>query len=583
VLELSGPRPSWRGAAYDGWLTAAQGEQLRVLALLGPEGATPDGVERARRAGAMALTLSHPGVLRLLHIGAYEGRGAWCYEPTNGIGLIHLVGSDGADELPVRAAAELVAQVAETLLALGAIGLNHPGPEPADLVLGANGTVRIAGFVGPYPASPAVRAPEGSAGEAAAVYRLGVLLAHLTSGSAPAAGADASGHGVGVRRALIRAMERPGPVLSERYGQWMRGMLAWAPAERPPLSSVPGGLRAVAWATGGEGLADWAARRVPDLVALVEARGGASAAPTPASPVRASAIGAVLEGAPPRRTPLGADATEILERSTQAPEDDQTQEEGTLPGDDPDPAPPVRGRPLGMPLDVGPPPQVFSRRPTLPTGFLDGLEPIDASARDGGTTTVGAVVSRPVNPTVLGVIIGLLLVVLLLTIVLLFGEQLSATARPRSDGPALGAVVEPRTVPVAEDRPVDVPAPETPRAVELDLSEYPEDPATEVPSADPAPARPPAPPAREVVGGSGPHRVTFRIAPGQSGVIHVACAGMEQDAEGAGQVTVIGLSTSQPCSVWAYAPDRRRVAHEVTVSKTLTFHCFHGWADGCLD
>ena len=58
------------------------------------------------------------------------------------------------------------------------------------------------------------------------------------------------------RSARSSGPERSGPVISERYGQWIRGMLAWAPAERPPLSAVPSGLRAVAWAMGGEGLLD---------------------------------------------------------------------------------------------------------------------------------------------------------------------------------------------------------------------------------------------------------------------------------------------------------------------------------------
>jgi hypothetical protein len=588
VLELSGPRPSWRGAAYEGWLAASVGDQLRVLALLGPDGLNPDALVRAQRSAAVAMTLRHPGVLRLLQVVAHEGRAAWCYEPTHGLGLIHLVGSAAAAELPARAAAELVAQVAESLLGLGSVGLHHPGPEPADLVLGANGAVRVAGFAGPYPPSPSMRAPEGSGGEAAAVYRLGVLLASLASGAAPSPTTDPSAHGVAIRRALIGAMARPGPVLSERYGQWMRGMLAWAPTERPPLSSVPAGLRAVAWATGGESLADWAARRVPDLVASIEARGAATGPDaTPGSPPSNGGVGAVQLNPPPRRPGPrerpGDDAGTPLE-------DDRTQEHTVGAGGDADAGDAVvRGsraaRDAAIPVGIGPPPQVLSRLPTLPTGFLD--RPHDGGAsmeRDGVTFND---LTRPIHgisPTLLGVIIGLLLVVVLLLLVLLFGDGVGRPAQAPPDGPGLDAAVERGTVPAAEPEP-DVPAPGGVVEPEPDLSDLvdtaPPD-GAEGGGADPSVERA-TPGSAGAVAGSGPHRVLFRLSPGLSGLIHVRCAGMRERASGARQVEVRGLSDGQECRVWAVSPGRERVEHRVRVSGPGTIVCFHDWGGTCLE
>lgn len=616
MLELSGPRPSWRGAAFDGWLNAVSGDSMRVLALLGPEGATSESIDRAQRAASVALTLRHPGVLRLIHLLEYGDRAAWCYEPIHGIGLIHLVGSDGVAELPARAAAELVAQVAETLLGLGSTGLLHPGPEPADLVLGANGKVQIAGFSGPYPASPAMRAPDGSNGEAAAVYRLGVLLAHLTSGSAPPSGSDPAAHMVVVRRALIRAMERPGPALSDRYGQWMRGLLAWAAAERPPLSSVPAGLRAVAWATGGEGLGDWAARCVPGLVSAIEERSAASLGPS-ATPAGSEIRDNVLLSAPPARaTSPGLRLSTSDEYSPTLPsDDDRTQEETLRPDELSEGRRPSRPRPDAvMPVDIGPPPQAISRKPTLPAGFLDRPEvsrgadlfdtaPVEVTQLEGGSPAI-----------LIGVIIGLLVLVLVLSAYVLFGERgQPLSAAP--DGPSLNDAVAPiEALPVAE--PAVQPAYEarsaeaatgsgTGAAGDADPAEA-EEPTPPAPRPEPAIGEPGGPAApspgpsraspaedRAAVAGppaagvlalnDGPHVVRFRLAPELSGALRVSCDGMGSSISGPGEVLIKGLGDAAACVVRARSPAGATLEHQVRIERSATIDCFHDAQPGCLD
>lgn len=543
-----------------------------MLALLGPEGATDGALARALGASAVARTLEHPGVLRLVGIESVDSRIAWCYEPFEGLGLVHLVGSDGQAEMPARAAAELVAQVAEVLLALGAVGLLHPGPEPADLILAPSGTAKVTGFSGPYPASPAMRAPAASSSsEAATVYRLGVLLAHLTSGSALPASSDAEAHGIAVRRALIRAMARPGPILSERYGQWIRGMLAWSPAERPPLSSVPAGLRAVAWATGGESLVDWSSKRVPDLVRAVERR-GAGISDSTLTPVDSEAGDSPpLDEGPGSRDPFApsADSPIFEDDSSTAAEDENTQEtfDVAMPGLGPGGATP-RAAMGGMPVDIGPPAAAI-KRPTLPPGFLGD----ETSGATSDTESSFAAATSP--PVLIGVIIGLLIAVLLLIAYILFGDRSPPVLVP--DGPGLNEAVRAEPVPGdLTETEEDLPEPDVPPVV------LPEQSSGQVDSADSRSAGEPV-----LLGfraGSGPHTVRFRLAAGLSGEVEVRCAGMPAAARAPSEVLVKGLAEGQECEISGWVEGRDRpLRHQTTVEGPATIDCFHDLKGGCLD
>src|SRR5690606_19064063 len=135
----------------------------------------------------------------------------------DGLGLGHTVAAGPGPSLPARGAAEIVARVGGILLDTGATGLWHPGPEPTDVIVDAAGRVRVSGFVGPYPPSPSMRAP-GPEGEAAQVYRLGALLAHLVSGVPPGPASEREGHRAMVRQVMIRAMSRTDATLTDRLG-----------------------------------------------------------------------------------------------------------------------------------------------------------------------------------------------------------------------------------------------------------------------------------------------------------------------------------------------------------------------------
>lgn len=391
-LQVLGPYDAWHGAAYRGSLSLG-GDVRAVLLLLGPEGAAGDALNRARAAAATTLAVRGEGVLPLLGVERCGSRVAWVYEHVDALGLGHSVGSEGNALLSTRAAAEVVARVAETLVRLGVEGHRNRGPEPTDLLLDPRGRLWVTGFAGPFPSPPSMRAPRGEEGEAAVVYRLGVLLAHLVSGVAPSAASERSAHAALIRRALIRAMARPGPVLTERYGDWLRGMLAWEPTERPPLSTVPDGLRKVADSTGGETLAEWAAANVTRLARVAETAGETDRATRPAprptvteEPSEGPTTEEVGAAPPPRRVPVTPPITPVsstgpaeldafVSGNSETMDDDPTQEAASL-------VPTLLARALvpparpvvpaaSIPVRVGPPPEAIREPPRLPSGFLD--------------------------------------------------------------------------------------------------------------------------------------------------------------------------------------------------------------------
>lgn len=429
-LHLLGPYDAWHGAAHRGRLVQRDGTTREVRVLLGPETTSADAVQRARDNAAFALRLRHPAVVPLLDVRQFAERIAWVYDTVDGVGLGHTLGRGEDALLSTRAVAEVIARVAEVLLEIGPEAFSHSGPEAADLILDAAGRLWIAGFASPFPRSPAMRAPMGDEGEAAAVYRLGVLLAHLVSGSAPGLASDRGAHAAVIRRALIRAMSRPGPVLSERYGDWLRGLLAWEPTERPALSTVPAGLRGVAEGTAGPDLAQWAARRVEPLRRQVERaaeerRGGGEGTVLGRSALERGLEGDEIDSeamhrrvAIPPSVPPAEDRSALPEKDDDTVADEPTQEAGDEP-EVVDSKPPIRVTSLlPIPVQVGPPPEAVRTRPSLPPGFLD----------DG--TDPNAPVSRLrnpfFNPRVLwmaGVMLGLVAVALLVINLVLWGRQ----------------------------------------------------------------------------------------------------------------------------------------------------------------
>lgn len=380
-LVQVGPWDVWQGAARHGRLDV-DGQSVPVLLLLGPEDAAPDALWRARVAAAPVIGVRRDGLLTLLAVENTRSehqddppRVGWAYEQVDGIGVGHAV--SGPRALPARAAAEVVARVAEILLSVPA-DWRHRGPEPSDLLVDSSARIFVSGFVGPFPTSPHMRAPQGDEGEAATVYRLGVLLAQLVSGAPPVVASERAAHAASVRRVLIRAMARPGPILADRYADWIQAMLAWQARERPPLSAVPDGLRNVASQMHGENLAIWASTQLPLLEQEI---------------LRAH-IAADEEVSDPQSPALLQAESFEAGTITDARDDDPTQEESQNTGQAPEPSAPAQtppGNPGLMPIRVGPPPEALREMPRLPTGFLDETDPGQASDEQEPAEMPGAV------------------------------------------------------------------------------------------------------------------------------------------------------------------------------------------------
>lgn len=353
--------------------------------MLGGE-ATNEAVVRARATGSAAVGLSSRGLLPLLDIARARDHVAWVYAWVDGVSLRHVVGSE-LYPLSTRAAAEVVAAVAEALIRVDDAGLAHPGPVPEDILVDHRGRLWLSGLGGPPSRVKALRAPQGNGGEADLVYRLGVLLAWLVSGVLPPPASVVAEHPALIRHTLIRAMARPGPVLTERYSDWLRGMLAWDPAERPPLSAVPVGLRKVGETTGGLDLVDWAELHVDEvLTGLTRRRRAAPVHEQPTSEewntesirrrISADAAGLDVDYTV-LPTILEDQHDTVVARLDDLP-DDPTQEAAAAPSETPTAA---TGR-AAMPVSIGPPVEAMPRRqPRLPEGFLDGGATVSTTTR----------------------------------------------------------------------------------------------------------------------------------------------------------------------------------------------------------
>lgn len=247
-VRLEGPMPAWG----DGILRA-RWDGAPAAVIQGPPSVDPAALALARARAREWVGRHRPAVLPLLGVTRVHGREGWVYARPEGVSVAVLAAH--RSRLPPPAvAAGIVASTCEALLALGPEGLGHPGPHPEDVLLGEDGRVTLAGFVGPAGALPAVAADEER--EPALVWRLGALLAALLSGHAPP---DVVEGRAWLRNVSDRVPEALAACLSE--------LLARDPAQRPALSEVPTRLRAA----GAAELGTWTADFLPAVRRRLEA------------------------------------------------------------------------------------------------------------------------------------------------------------------------------------------------------------------------------------------------------------------------------------------------------------------------
>lgn len=208
------------GGAGEVWQAADTGLGRAVaVKLLRPEYAAGDEALARFRAGARhAAQLAHPGIVQVYDYGQ-AGPPAGPYlvmELVDGPSLARVMAAGPLERARVL---DVVRQVAAALAAAHAAGLVHGDIKPANLLLDADGTVKIADFAiayaagsaaltrtGKLPGTPGYLAPEravgGPASAASDLYSLGVVAWECLAGAPPFTGTPLEIAFAHARRAL---------------------------------------------------------------------------------------------------------------------------------------------------------------------------------------------------------------------------------------------------------------------------------------------------------------------------------------------------------------------------------------------
>ncbi|WP_185843841.1 serine/threonine-protein kinase [Streptomyces sp. WAC 05379] len=160
-------------------------------------------LKRFEREGAILEELDHPAIPRLLHRGYHGEEPYLVMEYVDGDTLREFL--DRRRPLPLDAACAIVAQVAEALSHAHTRGVVHRDLKPGNIVIAADGTVKLLDFgiayltdpdatrytvLGATPGSAGYMAPEQLRGQqevtaAVDLYALGCVFFELVTGQAP--------------------------------------------------------------------------------------------------------------------------------------------------------------------------------------------------------------------------------------------------------------------------------------------------------------------------------------------------------------------------------------------------------------
>ncbi|MFF3404949.1 serine/threonine-protein kinase [Streptomyces sp. NPDC002742] len=247
----------WR--AYDEMI----GRSVAVKLLLSQD-ADPTAAARFRLEAQTAGLLNHPHVVGVLDFGSYENRLFLVMELVEGDSLARVLA--GAGTLPVERVARIAAQAAAGLAAAHQQGIVHRDIKPGNLLLDAEGSVKIGDFgiarflddpaggltaTGQIVGTSLYLAPERALGKTAGppsdMYSLGCVLYQLLTGRPP----FQAGSPVAVLHHHLDTAPTPprelGADLPPAFENYLLGLLAKQPEDRPTAPQAAAWYGTGAW------------------------------------------------------------------------------------------------------------------------------------------------------------------------------------------------------------------------------------------------------------------------------------------------------------------------------------------------
>ncbi|WP_369271762.1 serine/threonine-protein kinase [Streptomyces sp. R11] len=248
----------WR--AYDETL----GRPVAVKLLL-PQDSDPTATSRFRLEAQTAARIAHPNVVGVRDFGEHENRLFLVMELVEGDSLARVASQFGA--LPAERVARIAAQAAAGLAAAHRQGIVHRDIKPGNLLLDADGTLKIGDFgiarflddpgaaltaTGQIVGTSLYLAPERAlgkpAGPASDVYALGCVLYQLLTGRPPFH-ADTA---VAILHQHLDAVPVPPrelgvPGLPPAFESYLLGLLAKDPEHRPAAQQAADWFADGAW------------------------------------------------------------------------------------------------------------------------------------------------------------------------------------------------------------------------------------------------------------------------------------------------------------------------------------------------
>ncbi|GAA3066144.1 hypothetical protein GCM10017562_35340 [Streptomyces roseofulvus] len=263
----------------------------------------PSGADRFRLEAQTAARLSHPHVVGVFDFGTWDGKLFLVMELVEGDSL----GSTPANPLvlPAERVAVVAAHAAAGLAAAHRQGVVHRDIKPGNLLMDAEGTVKLADFgiarfvddpsaglttTGQIVGTGLYLAPERALGKPASpasdVYSLGCVLYQLLTGHPPFRADTATALLYQHIDSAPTPPSRLGVVLTPAFEAYLLSLLAKQPEQRPPAQAIADWFGSGAWR---EYAPRPAAAAMPGTV------------PTP--PVQAAPPGHLAPGASPAAMP----------------------------------------------------------------------------------------------------------------------------------------------------------------------------------------------------------------------------------------------------------------------------------------